>query len=200
MVKMVAERPTATPESAEQRARRSRILRAATRLATKQGFDGVQMLDIAKESGVAIATLYRYFPSKTHLYSAVMRSQVDSLARNMPEIDVSLSPGERVSAYLHHATLVLMSRPLLADALTRANFHAAPDQESIDSDYAFRVQLLRIAGVVKPSEEELLVAGLISRCWFGVLVAHLNGRSTQLEALEEMRVACELLLARIADA
>jgi len=197
MVKMVAERPTAVPESAEQRARRSRILRAATRLATKHGFDGVQMHDIAKESEVAIATLYRYFPSKTHLYTAVMRAQVDSLARNMPEIDPALTPGERVSAYLQHATLVLMARPLLADALTRANFSASPDQESIDSDYSFRAHLLRIAGVAEPTDQEWLVAGLVSRCWFGVLVAHLNGRSTQHEALEELRVASELLLARI---
>lgn len=195
MVKTVAERASAEPGSAEQRARRSRILRAATRLATKQGFDGVQMHDIAKESGVAIATLYRYFPSKTHLYSAVMRSHVDSLARNVPDLDDSQSPAERVANYLHHATLALMARPLLADALTRANLNGA-DEASVASDYAFRAQLMAVAGVDNPSERDLLVAGLISRCWFGVLVAHLNGRSSQAEALEELRVACELLLAK----
>ena len=38
------------------------------------------MHDVAKDAGVAIATLYRYFPSKTHLFTALMGAQVERLA------------------------------------------------------------------------------------------------------------------------
>lgn len=191
MSKTTAEHPPGAAGSAEQRARRNRILRAATRMAAKDGFDGVQMHDIARESGVAIATLYRYFPSKVHLYSAVMHSLVENVTRNSPPVDTSKTPAERVATYLHEATLSLVARPRLADALTRADISA----DSLGTDLALQRQLLRLAGVNEPTAQDLQISSLVVRCWYGILVVHLNGRSTQAEAIDELNLACRLLLA-----
>src|SRR5579859_7388438 len=53
--------------SAAQRERRKRILDATLALASKGGYDAVQMRTVAEQAGVALGTLYRYFPSKIHL-------------------------------------------------------------------------------------------------------------------------------------
>src|SRR3712207_8370837 len=53
--------------SAAQRDRRRRILDATIALASKGGFEAVQMRAVAEKADVALGTLYRYFPSKIHL-------------------------------------------------------------------------------------------------------------------------------------
>ncbi|MDH3642987.1 MAG: TetR/AcrR family transcriptional regulator [Gammaproteobacteria bacterium] len=47
--------------------RREDILAAARKLITERGYDGVNMRDLAKESGVAPKTLYHQFESKENL-------------------------------------------------------------------------------------------------------------------------------------
>jgi AcrR family transcriptional regulator len=60
----------ATTES--QRARRRRILGAATVLLEQREYDRIQMRDVAEAGGVALGTLYRYFPSKEQLFAHVL--------------------------------------------------------------------------------------------------------------------------------
>jgi TetR/AcrR family transcriptional regulator, cholesterol catabolism regulator len=60
----------ATTES--QRARRERILGAATTLLEQREYDRIQMRDVAEAGGVALGTLYRYFPSKEQLFAHVL--------------------------------------------------------------------------------------------------------------------------------
>src|SRR5688572_2175977 len=55
---------TGTTAQAE---RRKRIIDATIALASKGGYDAVQMRAVAEKADVALGTLYRYFPSKIHL-------------------------------------------------------------------------------------------------------------------------------------
>src|ERR1700758_5304768 len=56
-----------------QQERRDRIVRAAISLLEHSGeYDAIQMRDVATEAGVALATVYRYFTSKEHLYAAAL--------------------------------------------------------------------------------------------------------------------------------
>ena len=59
--------PDGESGSAAQRERRKRILDATLALASKGGYDAVQMRTVAEQANVALGTLYRYFPSKIHL-------------------------------------------------------------------------------------------------------------------------------------
>ena len=74
-----------TSGSAAQRDRRRRILDATTSLASKGGFDAVQMRAVAEQADVALGTLYRYFPSKIHLL-------VSALARQFEDIEATPGP------------------------------------------------------------------------------------------------------------
>jgi AcrR family transcriptional regulator len=62
----------AEPTTAAQRDRRARIVRAAMDLLADHGYDEIQMRDVAVGAGVALGTLYRYFPSKEQLFAHVL--------------------------------------------------------------------------------------------------------------------------------
>ena len=63
--------------SPAQRERRDRMLEAAMKLAAEGGYDAVQMREVADGAGVALGTLYRYFPSKVHLLVAALAECAD---------------------------------------------------------------------------------------------------------------------------
>src|SRR5260370_36808420 len=66
--------------SEAQRERRNRILDATLAIASKGGYEAVQMRAVAERADVAVGTLYRYFPSKVHLL-------VSALGREFERID-----------------------------------------------------------------------------------------------------------------
>lgn len=53
-------------------ARRQAIIAAAKKALRRQRYEQIQIRDVASAAGVALATLYRYFPSKEELYVAVL--------------------------------------------------------------------------------------------------------------------------------
>jgi len=55
--------------------RRSRILRAATRLFTTRGYAATGIDDIAERARLAPGTLYNYFPSKPEIALAIVRAK-----------------------------------------------------------------------------------------------------------------------------
>jgi TetR/AcrR family transcriptional regulator, cholesterol catabolism regulator len=75
-----------------QQERRDRIVRAAISLLEHGGeYDEIQMRDVAREAGVALGTVYRYFTSKEHLYAAALLEW----AANFPAREQSTRAGAR---------------------------------------------------------------------------------------------------------
>src|SRR5205085_10854375 len=56
-------------------ARRAAILAAAEALASDSGMGAVQIAPVAERAGIAAGTVYRYFPSKTALVTALVEAQ-----------------------------------------------------------------------------------------------------------------------------
>lgn len=52
-------------------ARREELLAAARRVFAQQGFRGTTIADIAEEAGIALGTIYLYFPSKEDVFAAL---------------------------------------------------------------------------------------------------------------------------------
>src|ERR671938_626377 len=65
--------------SSAQRDRRKRILDATLALASKGGWEAVQMRAVAERADVALGTLYRYFPSKIHLLVSALAQQLEAI-------------------------------------------------------------------------------------------------------------------------
>src|SRR5918992_5653867 len=104
-----------------QRERRKRILDATLALASKGGFDAVQMRSVAERADVALGTLYRYFPSKIHLLvSSLGREFERSLERMERTAIPGDTPADRVLHILARNTRALQRDPQLTEAMTRA--------------------------------------------------------------------------------
>ena len=61
------------------------IYQAFVRIWQRDGWSGLTTREVALEAGVAIGTLYDYFPSKEALLSGYIRHQLDALLRHMDE-------------------------------------------------------------------------------------------------------------------
>ena len=99
---MTAEPTAAGPQGARSRGqhqRRKRIVQAAAALASRGGVEAMQMRTVAERAGVALGTLYRYFPSKMDLVVAVVSEELDllegSLERRPPR---AATPSRRAGA------------------------------------------------------------------------------------------------------
>ncbi len=202
MPRIADARTGAEPSSQEQKARQRRIVRAATGLAAERGIDRVQMHDVAKEAGVAIATLYRYFPSKTHLFTAVLAVQVEWLDELAQPPTPGRNPVEAVYELLLRGTRQLLSRPLLASAMLQSNTqaNAATVNEAIRIDTKMQEVVLRMLGLDTPTARDVRIVSLVMECWYGVLSSALNGRTSMTDVEVEIRLACELLLAARSNA
>src|SRR5262247_3052035 len=102
-----------------QAARRERVIRAAQELAAEGGYDAVQMRDVSARAGVALGTIYRYFPSKDALLLAVMVQWLGDLEqrvmRRPPAGDDTV---DRVMDVLGRALRSMDREPKLTAAVT----------------------------------------------------------------------------------
>ncbi|MER7015251.1 TetR family transcriptional regulator [Saccharopolyspora sp. NPDC000359] len=202
MPRIAEARPSAEPSSQEQKARQRRILRAAAELAAERGLDRVQMHDVAKVAGVAIATLYRYFPSKTHLFTAVMADQVERLDELARPPRAGQDPVDAVCELLLRSSRTLLSRPLLASAMMQSNVqaNAATVTEAIRIDAMMQGAVMRMLGLADPTARDVRLVSLLIECWYGMLSSALNGRLSMADVEEEIRLASRLLLAARSNA
>lgn len=74
---------------------RERILGAARDLVAEAGADAT-MEDIARRAGVAVGTLYRHFPAKEDLVSAVVDDSVEFIADRAEEALAAADPGAQM--------------------------------------------------------------------------------------------------------
>lgn len=182
-----------------QEARRGRVIRAALELGAAGGYDAVQMRDVATQAGVALGTIYRYFPSKDALLAAVMVEWVTDLerriTRNPPSGDTTV---DRILDVLDRALTNMGREPKLTNALVSAM--TAGDPAGVDAMVEVTQTLARVLRSAFPPDidpaTEVAAAKAIGHVWWSATIAWSNGMGDMAWVAGEVREATELIAAR----
>lgn len=75
--------PRKQPTQARARATHAAILLAAARILERSGYETLTTNHVANEAGVAIASLYEYFPNKQSIVAAVVTETVEGILRDL---------------------------------------------------------------------------------------------------------------------
>lgn len=98
-----------------------RILEAAGRLIGRYGFDKTTMEDIAREAGVSKGALYLEWPSKDHLFDALVAFEMKRLLSDLRERVENDPQGGQMANLYRHTLLALQANPLICALYTRDN-------------------------------------------------------------------------------
>ena len=122
-----------------QQDRRDRIVGAAIALLEQGGeYDAIQMRDVAQEAGVALATVYRYFTSKEHLYAAaLLQWSTRSPAREHSKRAGS-SDEERLRALMRRAVRAFERYPQMMRAEIVLENSSDPNARALFDQFAAR--------------------------------------------------------------
>ncbi|HEX2315976.1 MAG TPA: TetR family transcriptional regulator [Thermomonospora sp.] len=184
--------------SRSQQERRRKIVKSAAALASRGGVEAMQMRTVAERAGVALGTLYRYFPSKMDLVVAVVAEELDllegSIERRPPSGD---TPAERAVAVLMRATRGLMREPELAEALIRALMLT-----DVQTGFGDRMTdlLLRAAtgradvAEIPPGDPRRALVRALSSAWIMEMIEMLRGRADTAEIQARLDVAAARLI------
>ncbi|MDN3267813.1 TetR family transcriptional regulator [Streptomyces sp. MA15] len=186
----------ASPLTERQEARRRRILEACARLASRGGFDAVQMREVAESSQVALGTLYRYFPSKIHLLVATMQDQLEHLHATLrKKPPAGETAAERVAGTLMRAFRALQRDPHLADAMVRA-LTFADRSVSAEVEQVFRrttAIVLDAMDLADPTPEQLSAVRVVGHTWHSTLITWLSGRASIAQVSADIETVCRLI-------
>jgi AcrR family transcriptional regulator len=170
-------------------------LDTALAIASTGGYEAVQMRVVAKRSGVAVGTLYRYFPSKVHLLVAALGREIERVDAEL-NTAIAGSASQRLHDIIELLNRSMQRNPLLAEAMTRA-FVFADASAAADVDRVSRMTDSMFARAISdddPAEEHYHVARVISDVWLSNLLAWLTRRATPADVSKRLDLAVRLLV------
>jgi TetR/AcrR family transcriptional regulator, cholesterol catabolism regulator len=183
--------------SAAQRDRRKRILDATLALASRGGYEAVQMRAVAERADVALGTLYRYFPSKIHLLVTGLAREFERAQDKLERAPVpGATPYERVLFVLGRLTRSMQRDPLLTEAMTRAFMFADPSAADEVNTVAKVMEDIFTTAMHdgEPSADERAIARVIGDVWLSNLVAWVTRRASANDVANHLELAARLLL------
>ncbi|MFD2418867.1 cholesterol catabolism transcriptional regulator KstR [Amycolatopsis pigmentata] len=185
--------------SAAQRDRRRRILDATLALASKGGYDAVQMRAVAERADVALGTLYRYFPSKIHLLVSGLAREFERAQERLTRSTIpGETPAERLIFVLSRNTRMMQRDPHLTEAVVRA-FMFADTSAAAEVEQVGRFMEEMFAQAMRidePTEHDRAVFHLIADVWMANLVAWVTRRASAADVAARLELSVRLLLER----
>jgi TetR/AcrR family transcriptional regulator, cholesterol catabolism regulator len=183
------------------------ILDAAAELAEKGGFDKVRLRDVASRANVALATLYKRFPSKEALLSADVARRSELLERELREHPPrGETPAARLAAFFAIATRRMTDKPGYGRAVVRA-MASGPDsarQVVAHQGAMLSMVLSAVRGIamltpaemaVHPlTEQEQMTAFLLLQIWFACMVGWSAGLHDVDAVDAQMRRAIDVVI------
>jgi len=183
------------------------ILDAAAELAEQGGFDKVRLRDVAARANVALATLYKRFPSKEALLAADVARRSEMLERELrarpPRGD---SPAARLAEFFAISTRRMTDKPGYGRAVVRAMASGPDSAHQVVAHQGAMLSMVLaaqrgIASVtaaelaVRPlTEREQMIAFLLLQIWFACVVGWSAGLHDAQAIDAQMRRAIDVVL------
>ena len=180
-----------------QLARRAKIIEAVIDLIADVGADAVQMRDVAQRSGVALATVYRYFSSKERLLAAALEDWQKRLTRRVlaagGPADAGPLPG--ILDYLRRAQRAFHRNPEMTALMLQAMTSTDPEAKAaIDHMARTNVEMFdRLLESVAPEHIPNVSFGL-NAALTSALTAVLTGALTLDESLTRVEWVARTLV------
>jgi AcrR family transcriptional regulator len=177
----------ARPSAPRQQLRYARILEAAAGFARK-GLDSVDLSEVAAKADVPLGTLYRYFPSPTHLMLALYRHQLDELhgaARNA----AARFRGRALAGVVMEIFHMRVMQPAVEQCLTRGVYLK-------DQDTTALLREIDALGeeAVASACNDTTAARVLLLTVTGLVQSVRSRRLSLFEAEEDLKKACALLV------
>ncbi|SKD69098.1 Putative transcriptional regulator, TetR family [Mycobacteroides abscessus subsp. massiliense] len=184
--------------SSAQRERRKRILDATLAIASKGGYEAVQMRTVAERADVAVGTLYRYFPSKVHLLVSALEREFEQIDAKSDRNAISGgTPYERLHGAITRLNRNMQRNPLLTEAMTRALVFADASAAG-EVDHVGRLMdgifARAMAGEDDPTDAQFHIARVISDVWTSNMIAWLTRRASATDVSRRLDRTVRLLL------
>jgi TetR/AcrR family transcriptional regulator, cholesterol catabolism regulator len=183
--------------SAAQRDRHRRILDATLALASKGGYEDVQMRAVAERADVALGTLYRYFPSKIHLLVSALAREFERYQERLDRRPIpGEGPYERVMYVLDRTTRAMQRDPMMIEAMTRAFMFADPSAANEVNTVARLTERMFTKAMHEgePTPDEIAIARVIGDVWMSNLVVWVTRRASTDDVSNHLELAVRLLL------
>ena len=164
--------------------RREIILDCTAAIATSGGYDAVKMRAVADSAGVAVGTLYRFFPSKSHVLIAVLAREFERIGAEQDWTVSAGSPRLRLGQLNTRLCQEWRAKPALTEAVTRAFVFADGSANAEVGRAAAVIEHLiglAIAGG-EPSPRQHRLAAIVSDIWLASLIAWVR-HSTSVEEI-----------------
>lgn len=176
--------------------RRAKIIEEVIDLIGDVGAEAVQMRDVAQRSGVALATVYRYFSSKDHLLGAALEDWQKRLTRRIlagrpPEQD----PLSGILDYLRRAQRAFYRNPEMTALMHRMMTSTDPGvRATLDEMNRTNTYMLnRLLGGVAP-EDVPNVSFALNAALTSAVTGMLTGTLTLEESMSRVEWVARVLL------
>lgn len=177
--------------------RRARIIEEVIDLIADVGAEAVQMRDVAQRSGVALATVYRYFSSKDHLLAAALEDWQKRLTRRILAAGgpPNQNPLPGILDYLRRAQRAFHRNPEMTALMLQMMTSTDPEaRATIDQMNRNNVEMFnRLLDGVAPEEIPNVSFGL-NAALTSALTGLLTDRLTLDESLSRVEWVARVLL------
>lgn len=158
--------------------REAQILRAATAVIIRQGYDKTTMSDIAEEAGVSRGTVYLYFKGKEELFEALLYWEWTQYSQIWLEALESDPHGGTIGGFYRALFRAVSSRPLMSFLLRRdrrvlGNYlrksDTLVDQMESAGGTIDLIKALQVIGAVRQDLDPEVTAHLLETLSYGQL-------------------------------
>ncbi len=151
------------------------ILEAAEPLLAERGYDGVSILDIARQANVSKANIYHHFASKDALYLAVVKYAFQDMADLLAELaEESTSPETQLANFAEAHLKFLFQHPNVPRLILRELLNSKSQRGRSLAEQVFSDNFARLSDIIRRGQQAGRLRSNVDAGHMAISVAGMN--------------------------